>query len=128
MDIFAKLLAHFDFGMLLLRSAVGIIFVYHAAPKLMSPKMIATSLKWPVFVISLLGITELVAGIALIFGRYEQQAALALSIIMVGAIGYKIFKWKVPFSSPQKSGWEFDLILLAACLDILLTGGGRFGL
>ncbi len=128
MDIFPKLLAYFNLGTLILRIVIGIIFIYHAAPKLMSPKMVANSLKWPVFTVSVLGIIELVSGVALIIGRYEQQAALALGIIMVGAIGYKIIKWKVPFSSPQKSGWEIDLILLAACIEILLTGGGPLGI
>lgn len=128
MDFFPKLLTYFNLGALILRSVVGIIFIYHAAPKLISPKMVAAGLKWPVFVVSILGMVELVAGAALIIGRYEQQAALALSCVMLGAIGYKVFKWKVPFSVPGKSGWEFDLILLAACLEILLSGGGRLGL
>ena len=39
---------------------------------------------------------------------------------MLGAIYFKIFKWKMPFTSQTSTGWEFDLVLLAAGLVILV--------
>ncbi len=50
--------------------------------------------------------------------------AVLLIIVMLGAIYHKMFKWNTPFSALDKMGWEFDLVLLAANLAILLSGGG----
>jgi uncharacterized membrane protein YphA (DoxX/SURF4 family) len=127
MNFFSYLLSFFNVGSLILRVVIGVIFVYHAAPKLLSPKLMAAGIKWPPLIISILGLTEAIAGAALIAGWYEQQAALVLSVVMVGALFYKIIKWKIPFSSTKATGWEFDLMLLAACLYIVLSGGGNIG-
>jgi len=34
----------------------------------------------------------------------------------------------VPFAAMDKTGWEFDLILLFASIAILLGGGGSIGI
>jgi len=47
---------------------------------------------------------------------------------MIGAIWMKVTKWHVPFSAMDKIGWEFDLILLAANIVILVNGGGAIGI
>ncbi len=49
-------------------------------------------------------------------------------INMVGAIGMKMMKWGVPFGAMDKTGWEFDLILLAANIAIILGGDGSIGI
>lgn len=116
--MFEQLLQYSDWGLYALRLAVAVIFIYHAVPKLKG-KMGQT------FVF--LGVVELVSGIGLILGVYVQLAALLLAVVMVGAIYMKIAKWNAPFSAHDKTGWEFDLILLAANLAILLTGGGSKG-
>ena len=74
------------------------------------------------------GIIEIASALALVFGVYTQLAALVLGIIMIGAIGTKLMKWGVPFAAMDKTGWEFDLVLLFALLSILLGGGGSIGL
>lgn len=68
----------------------------------------------------ILGLVEFLSSVGLIFGFYTQLNALLLAIVMVGAIWMKIMKWKVPFAAMDKTGWEFDLILLAANIAILL--------
>ena len=65
------------------------------------------------------GLIELAAGLALIANFYAQYAAMITVVIMIGAIYFKIFKWKAPFLVMQSAGWEFDLLLLAASLVIL---------
>ena len=75
-----------------------------------------------------LGLVELLAGIGIILGFYTQLAALLLAIIMLGAIFVKKMKWRVSFAAMDKTGWEFDLILLAANIAILLTGGGSINI
>jgi len=74
--------------------------------------------------IFMLGAVEFLSSVGLILGLYTQLAALLLAIVMLGAIGFKVMKWKVSFSATDKTGWEFDLILLAANIAILFSGGG----
>ena len=108
-----------DFGLLVLRLIVAAIFIYHAIPKLKN-KMGSNFL--------LLGIAESVLAAALVLGFYTQLAALLLAIVMIGAIYMKITKWHVPFSAMNKTGWEFDLILLATNITLILNGGGSIGI
>jgi putative oxidoreductase len=106
-----------DVGLLLLRIALGIIFIYHAMPKLKG-KMGAFML--------FIGIAEILGGIAVLCGFLTEPAAIGIAVIMLGAIYKKIFEWKTPFSSMEKTGWEYDMILLAAALALLFTGAGNY--
>ena len=102
----------------------------HAVPKFKHPKDMALGMGIPgmSFMIVILGLVEMVSAYYLIFGFYTQLGALLLSCIMVGALTMKITKWGVPFSASDKAGWEFDLVLLAANIAILLVGGGSIGI
>lgn len=113
-----------DVALFLLRLAVGVIFIYHALPKLKDSKGMASAVGMPAQAIVMLGLVELLSGAGLIFGVFTQIAAFLLAVVMVGAILMKAMKWKVPFAAQDKTGWEFDIILLAANLVILTTGGG----
>lgn len=119
-----------DVGLLLLRAAIGVIFVYHAIPKLKHPSAMAQMFGGApkVWIPIVLGAVELLAGLGVILGVYLQLSALLLAIVMFGAIGMKIGKWHVPFSARDKMGWEFDLILFAGALAILLGAGGSLTL
>ncbi len=108
-----QFLQYSDQGLFLLRLAVAAVFLVHALPKLKKANTFA-----------LVGIVELVSAIALVVGLYTQYAAAALGIVMLGATYMKIAKWKTGFVN----GWEFDLILLAANVVILTSGGGSIGL
>jgi len=101
-------------GMWFLQFAVGVIFIYHGWPKWKKMKQF--------FSIGggLHGLVEVIAGLAVIVGFHVRSAALLLAVIMVGAIYFKKFKWHIPFSSHTTTGWEFDLILLAACLYLVV--------
>ncbi|MBI3274066.1 MAG: DoxX family protein [Candidatus Colwellbacteria bacterium] len=117
--MFTQLMQYNDIGLFILRAAIAIIFFSHALPKLKN-KMGGTFL--------LLGVVESASSIALVLGLYTQLAALLLAIVMVGAIWMKITKWGVPFMAMDKTGWEFDFILFAANIAILLGGGGSVGI
>ena len=118
---------YYDFGLLSLRLAVGAIFIVHGLQKFamwnMTPnaRMGAGVLS----LMKLLSIIEPLAGAALILGAWVNLAALALALIMLGAILMKIFVFKVGFIALQATGWELDLALLAANLVLLLGGGGK---
>ena len=126
--MFPQLLQYNNVGLFILRLVIGIIFLYHALPKLKNTKAMAQGMGWPSGMIFLLGTVELLSSLGLMFGIYRQLAALLLCFVMIGAIKMKTMKWHVPFMGMTNTGWEFDLILLASNIAILLTGGGSIGI
>lgn len=115
-----------DLGLFVLRIAVAAVFIYHGLPKLKKFKMMAQGMGFPASFVLLLGLTETVSSLGLIFGYGVRLAAALLAIVMIGAIYFKTQKWHIPFAAQDKTGWEFDLILLAANVAIVLTDGGSF--
>ncbi len=119
-----------DWGILLLRVVVGIIFILHGLPKLKNARTMTQMMGMPQMApaFALLGVVETLSGAALILGYWIPQASLALGIVMLGAIFMKVVKWHVPFTAHDKTGWEFDLVLLAANILIYLSQGGSIGI
>lgn len=117
-----------DLGLFILRLVVAVIFLYHGLPKLMKAGMMGQMMGMPSVMVFMLGMVEILSSIGLIFGVYIQLASILLSIVMVGAIYFKTAKWKTGFAAMDKTGWEFDLILLAANAAIFFTGGGYYRL
>lgn len=126
--MFEQLTQYNNVGLLILRLAVAIIFIYHALPKLKNAKGMAQMMGMPAGMIFMLGGVEFLSSIGLVLGIYTQLAAALLAIVMIGAIYFKMAKWHMPFAAMDKTGWEFDLILLAANIAILLSGGGSIGI
>lgn len=123
-----QLIQYNDVGLFILRLAVTVIFIYHATAKLKNAKGMAQMVGMPAGMILMLGAVELLSSVGLALGIFAQLAALLLAVVMVGAIGMKIMKWHIPFAAMDKTGWEFDLILLAANIVILVNGGGAIGI
>lgn len=117
-----------DWGILVLRVFLGIIFLYHVFPKLKMPKIMAKGMGWNSVSVILLGLVEFISALSVILGFYAEIGALLLGVVMVGALYHKIFKWKVPFGAMDKTGWEFDMILLGAAIAILFLGAGAISL
>ena len=105
-----------DWGLLVLRLAVGVIFLYHG-PRKLNGAMGGFML--------FIGICETCGALAVIAGFLTQLAALGLSIVMLGAIYKKINEWHVPFSALDKTGWELDLMILSGCIALILLGAGN---
>lgn len=126
--MFEALEQYSDLGLFILRLAVAAVFIYHALPKLRNPQAMAAGIGIEPGMVMGLGVVELIGSLGLIFGVYTQLAAVLLGIVMVGAIYFKTQKWQVPFMAIDKTGWEFDVTLLAANIAILLTGGGSIGM
>lgn len=108
-----------DLGFVLLRLTIATIFLVHGPKKLsgnMGPFM------------TFIGAAETVGALAVLVGFLTQLAALGLGIIMAGAISKKIFEWHIPFTAKDKTGWEFDLMILAGCIVLMTLGSGLFGL
>ena len=119
--MFADLSSYSAVGLFLLRFAVALVFLMHGWMKLSNSKAAG-----PAY--TLLGVVETTSALLMLTGLYIQFAAAALSVVMVGALDMKIFKWKMKFIEEKATGWEFDLVLLAASFFILTFGSGSIAL
>jgi len=121
--MFPELIQYSDIGLYILRVAVALIFLKHDFPKMLYPKQKAEKIGWTTASMFILGLVASRAAAGLILGIYVQLSALVLVIIMLGALYHGFFKWNS--SSAAK---EFNFLLLAAAIAILLTGGGSIEL
>ena len=110
-----------NWALLVLRTFLGIIFIYHGISKLKNIKSIP---KFFVF----LGICETLGGLASILGLLTQFTNLGFILVMLGAIYHKTIKWKIPFYSDKTAGWEFDFLILGSAIALVLLGAGSYSL
>jgi putative oxidoreductase len=115
-----------DFGALLLRVTLGIIFFVHGIVKFQSGiENIAgwfRSIGLPGFMAYAVALLETIGGIALIIGLGTRIVSALFGILMIGAI-IKV-KLAVGFlGNGQMAGWEFDLALLV--ISIYLSIGSN---
>lgn len=108
-------------GTVMLRICIGVVFIVHGWSKVKNPAGIAGAV-WGGFKPAglLHGLVEVVGGAALIAGLWINPVAAVLAVIMLGAAYYKVRKWHVPFTVLTATGWEFDLVLFAGLLALLL--------
>ena len=107
------------------RLTVGVIFIYHSLGKFdpgfgsfLGRMGAPEALAYPI------ALGELVPGILLIVGVLTRASSAVLVAIMLGAI----FVVKGATSLDGDSGVEFDLILLAAALLVMVAGPGRLSI
>lgn len=105
-----------------IRASVGVIFILHGMGKFNEgfagalPRMgLPPELQIPI------ALAEVVPGILIIIGVLSRFSGALLAIVMVGAIFYV----KGAQSMTGDRGVEFDVILLAASLLIMVAGPGR---
>src|SRR5713101_5337362 len=118
------------FGLLLLRIALGIIFIAHGYPKLahlrggaqMQGFFVEHGL--PGYFAYNAGVIETFGGGLLLLGLFTRAAALLLGIEMCVAI------WKVHSAHGYLAvhDYEFPLTLAAACFALATIGAGLFSL
>lgn len=108
-----------------LRSSIGVIFILHGMMKFNPgfanalPNMgLPPEMQIPI------ALAEVVPGVLMIIGVLSRFSGALLSIVMVGAI----FHVKGAQSMTGDGGVEFDVILLAASLVIMIVGPGRISL
>jgi putative oxidoreductase len=132
--IFEGLAEFGEWGLLALRVAVGVIFIVHGLPKITGGRGMAAAMGGgeakPIMIgmFTTQGIVEAGGGVLMILGVLTQLVALAFAIIMIGAIILKITQWKTGFYAQQTTGWEFDLVLLAANILLFLVGPGEIAI
>jgi len=65
---------------------------------------------------------ELVCGLALLVGMFTRLSALLMILIQIGAIA--TVTWAHGFAPPQGYGFEYNLVVIAACVALALGGSG----
>jgi putative oxidoreductase len=106
-----------------LRATIGAIFIVQGSGKfgpgfvgfLTGPLGLPAELQIPI------ALAETIAGILLIIGVLTRISSSVLSIIMLGAI----FHVKGASNFTGEGAYQYDLLLLAACLVIIVAGPGR---
>jgi putative oxidoreductase len=111
-------------GLLLLRVALGIIFISHGYPKLTHPNAMNGMFiqhGLPGYFVTVAGVLEVFGGGLLILGFLTRIAALLLAIEMAVAI------WKAHSAGGYLAvhNYEFPLVLAAACFALATVGAGR---
>jgi putative oxidoreductase len=120
-----------DYGALLLRLALGTMFVAHALLKYLVFTLPGTvaffeSLGLPGFFAHLTIVAELVGGVLLILGVYARAVALVLVPVLLGATWAHIGNGWL-FTAPN-GGWEYPAFLTVAAIVQVLIGDGAFAL
>jgi len=107
-------------GTTMLEVVLGIIFVVHGWSKVRNPAPIGKLLGGGKNTGLVFGLVEVVSGVMIATGLGTFASSIAIILIMLGAIYHKIFKWKIPFTTDSNTGWEFDLLILAGALTLLI--------
>lgn len=120
-----------DYGLLIIRAALGIIMLAHGSQKLFTfgypgvvGAMTQMGLPAPQISAALIMAAEFGGGILLIAGLLSRFAAAAIAFGMAVAS----IQVHLPNGFFAPNGYEFTLMLAAAGLGIVLTGPGRFSL
>ncbi len=130
-SVFPQFFTYSAVAPLILRLALGVIFVAHGYPKLFKnfsgtvQFFESINIKPAKFFAVLTGVSEFFGGLALILGIFTQIAALLIAAVMVVAT---IYVKKIKFKKGLVDGYELDLILLAAALSILFLGPGALSI
>ena len=117
-----------DFGFLLLRLMVGVVFLTSGWRNLKDPEIRSKSIGMSKNFTIFLGAGEVLGSLGVMFGVLTQLAAFGLILILFGAIYKKIFVWHTGFWGQKAYGWHYDLTFIAMNLVIIFTNGGRFAL
>lgn len=129
MEVLVSLLSP-DWGLLLLRVGVAIVFLAHGLPKIKDVSQVAGFFKQAniplagvmAWVVALL---ETVGPALLVLGLGTRVIGLALAFTMaVATKTVKIDMLKTKFSG----GWEFEFILGVAALALAFTGAGALSI
>jgi len=131
-DILKKLLAsnNNDIAPLILRLTLGVIFIGHGWGKLFGEGNPAGFAGWlgsmglePSYLLAVAaGLAETLGGALLIAGLFTRAAASSLVIVMLVAIGFV----HLDAGMFGKGGYEFQLLLLAGVISLLIQGAGKY--
>lgn len=118
-----------DYGLLVLRVGVGLLFLYHGAPKLKNPKgtmqwLKETGMSGAAVITVLVTLLEFFGGLALVLGFLTNIVA---ALFVVEMIGTTIFS-KTKLGKQFMLGYELDILYLIGALALVFLGAGAFSL
>jgi putative oxidoreductase len=120
-----------NFGLAILRVAVGAIFLAHGAQKLFAFGLAGVTagfgqmgIPFAAVAAPAVAAVELLGGLALIAGLLTRLAGVGLAINMTGAL----LLVHLPNGFFLPTGFEFVLALLGATVTLALTGAGAYSL
>ena len=109
-----------------IRASIGAIFIVHSLKKF-DPS-------WQEWLMSIgippemqlpIALAEFIGGILLVVGVLTRVTGSIFAIILLGAIFH--IRWENGFFVSQ-GGWEWDLVMLAIVLVIIVAGPGRISI
>lgn len=119
----------FDLAMLVLRVALGAVFIAHGGQKLFWFGISGTTgaftdmgVLLPAVTAPFVTFAELLGGLALVAGLFTRIAAGAIAVVMLGAI--LLVHLPAGFFNPN--GIEFPMMNLAAAVVLALLGAGAW--
>lgn len=118
-----------------LRIALGIVFIYHGYPKMLTKRgfkehtqtVKSIGFKPAGFWAFCSAFAEFFGGIAVLIGAFTQIAAALIAINMLVALYASIFQWGRKFSIINQ-GYEYEIVLIAAALTLALMGAGQYSI
>ncbi len=110
-----------------IRASIGAIFIVHSLKKfdpswqdwLVNSAGLPPEMQFPI------ALAELIGGILLLVGVLTRISASIFSIILLGAIFH--IRWENGFFISE-GGWEWDLVMLAVVLSIIVAGPGKISI
>ncbi len=119
---------HLGIEALLLRLAIGSLYIYHGYPKMGAARKGTAewlkSIGFPGSLATLAGVVEFFGGIALILGILTSIVAVLSALWMVATTWLSVVKVKKKYAG----GYELDITLLLVSLALAAIGGGSFSL
>lgn len=115
-----------DIASILLRLAVGSLFLYHGYPKLTSMRKgeFMKSVGMPTGLVPLGGFVEFFGGLGLLFGLLTPIIAVLATLWMLSTTWFSIAKVKKKYMG----GYELDVTLILLSLALAFIGGGTFSI
>ena len=118
-----------DWGLLLLRLVMVVVFIYHGLPKAIDWTM-ATSkfvgMGFPGFLGPIVGIIEVVAAVLIIIGFWHTWANYVLAVVIAVAIIFVQIPGAMDAGKLLTAGLERDLFILVGALVLAWHGPGKF--
>ena len=107
-----------------IRASIGAIFIFHSIKKFNpSWQEWLASIGLPPELQLPIALAEFLGGIFLITGIFTRVTSSIFAVILLGAIF--MIKGVDKFSGSTFTGWEFDLVMLAAVLAFIVAGPGK---
>jgi putative oxidoreductase len=113
------------YGLLPIRIIAGITFIAHGVPKFFGVSEgygFFQSVNLPPELFVPIALLEVIGGLAILLGILTRIASALLIIEMLGAV------LMVKLSKGFIGGYEFELLLIAICLSLVIMGPGKISI